>query len=154
MFVLRLGKIIYMAADKVKSNEKNRARIRRGFLFIAIVGIAWTSALGWESWEDWLFWLKPGDVIVLAAMVLIAALGTKALAYRVFDHKLSEIRSKFSHAAQAYDLCMLARVPIGNRNQSGLSADEKIPEAEVDIAYFLEQGKEKSLYNACHIKGR
>lgn len=148
MIAFLLGKIIYKAADKVRSDEKNRDCMVCGFALIAAAGVFRMCGPGHEGWAGWLSELKFGDVIILAVTIGTAMLAATAFACWVFNDKLNKICGKFSHAAQSYDLFMLARVRIGERDQSGPTAYGKGVDAKVGIEYFLESEKTKSLYNA------
>lgn len=142
MITFWIGKKIYTAADKLRSGEDNRYWI---IWWLILMFLALIAKLVWpvETREE--LW---GTVILCLVAISVAERIGNAIFYDVLDR----ICWKFRNAAKSYDLCMLARVRIGDENKNDTVFGKEGTKAEVGIKYFLEQEQTKSLYNAVRIK--
>lgn len=141
---LRWGKRIYTAADTLRGGEKN-SDILFGIIeiiFFVIFFMAFRPDKGWNGL----------DIMLLLVVTSVAA---EVVTDFVFYDLPGRICKKFYHAAQAYDMRMLARGNIcWYADKSGVKTYGNAPDAKVGIEYFLEQEMKKPLYQVVRVKGK
>ncbi len=141
MIMLWIRKKIYVAADKLRSGREYRIWLAWGLFLLFLAADVW---IVWpiECRDDLL------DAVLTACVAVYAAV---KLSRAVFENVLEGICRSCWYAANVYDLCMLARVRIGDEHGNG-AVHAQSGDAGPGIAYFLEQEQTKSLYHAVPVR--